>query len=178
VQLTSSDTVVLDPSAAGALTGNLSDLQPRNHLYVTAGATNLTVSFPLDTLALPDGCHELTAVAYEGSHVRAQTRAAIPVVISNTALSAAMTLTDLPDTAPVQGSYHIHVAANTNAVSRILLYSTGGALGSLTNQSAGTFLVDSARLGVGRHPFYALVETPSGSGYRTETRWVRFTAGP
>ena len=34
------------------------------------------------------------------------------------------------------------------------------------------------RLGAGLHPVYALVKTTSGSRYRTETHWVRLTAGP
>ena len=49
------------------LTQNLSDLQPRNHLYVTAGAASLALTFPLDTTTLADGYHDLTAVAYEGT---------------------------------------------------------------------------------------------------------------
>ena len=54
------------------LTQNLSDLQPRNHLYVTAGAGSLALTFPLDTTNLADGYHDLTAVAYEGSDARVQ----------------------------------------------------------------------------------------------------------
>jgi hypothetical protein len=42
-----------------ALNQNVSDLQPRNHLYLTAGVTNLSLTFPLDTTALSDGSHEL-----------------------------------------------------------------------------------------------------------------------
>jgi len=62
------------PIGIQALNQNISDLEPRNHLYVTAGVTNLSLAFPLDTTTLSDGYHELTAVVYEGSHVRTQTR--------------------------------------------------------------------------------------------------------
>ncbi len=55
-------------SGGSTLTANLSDLEPRNHLYVTAGASSLSLTFPLDTTTLPDGYHTLTAVAYEGSN--------------------------------------------------------------------------------------------------------------
>src|ERR1035437_4589667 len=96
------------------LTQNLSDLQPRNHLYVTAGASSLALTFPLDTTTLADGYHELTAVAYEGSAVRTQTHVTVPVQIQNSSLSATLTLLDLTHPAPVQGTYHIQVAANTN----------------------------------------------------------------
>jgi hypothetical protein len=160
------------------LTQNLSDLQPRNHLYVTAGATTLALTFPLDTTTLVDGYHELTAVAYEGSNVRTQTKATIPVVVQNSSLSATLTLLDLTNQAPVQGTYHVQVAANTNTVNLITLFSTGGALGMATNVSTAIFQVNGTNLWDGLHPFYALVETSDGLAYRTETSWVQLGAAP
>ena len=59
---------------------------------MTAGLTNLAVSFALDTTTLADGYHQLTAVAYEGSHVRTQTRLDQSVVIHNTPLSATLSV--------------------------------------------------------------------------------------
>ncbi len=59
---------------------------------------------------------------------RTQTRVTVPVQIQNTSLSATLALLDLTNQAPVQGTYHIQVAANTNTVSLITLFSTGGAL--------------------------------------------------
>lgn len=155
------------------LTENLSDLQYRNHLYVTAGRSSLNVSFPLNTTNLIDGWHELTAVAYEGSHVRTQTRRTIPVRIQNTPLSATLSALDLTNNAPVFGTYHIEVAANTNNVATITLYSTGGALDVLTNMSTATFEFSGTNLWGGLHPFYAVVETESGLRYRTKTHWFR-----
>ena len=170
--------VTLLPSSPVTLTQNLSDLRPRNHLYVTAGVGKLDLDFSLDTWALADGHHELTAVAYEGSHVRTQTRATLPVVIQNTSLSATLSLLDMPDPAPVHGSYHIQVTANgTDQIGTITLCSTGGALGAITNQPAAVFQVEGATLGVGRHPFYALVQDAGGQSYRTETKWVRLIGG-
>ena len=87
VQLTGSAGLGTSPSAPISLNANLSDLQPRNHLYVTAGAGSLAAAFPFDTTRLPDGFHELAAVAYEGSHVRTQTRITLPIQIQNTPLS-------------------------------------------------------------------------------------------
>ena len=170
--------VMVLPSSPGTLTANLGDLRPRNHLYVTAGAGRLSVTFPLDTTTLADGYHELTAVAYEGSDARTQTRATLPVVVQNTALTATMTLLDLPTNAPVQGSYHIQVTATNGSISAITLYSTGGALGTVSNQSTTTFPVNGPSLGVGLHPFYAIVQDPGGNSYRTATQWVRLISGP
>jgi uncharacterized protein (TIGR03790 family) len=172
-QLTSSAGVGTSPSAPMSLNANLSDLQSRNHLYVTAGSSNLAVTFPFSTTGLADGFHELAAVAYEGSDVRTQTRIILPIQIHNSPLSASMTLLDLASTAPVQGIYHIQVAANTNSVSAISLYSTGGLLTTVTNQSTTTFTIDGTVLGAGLHPFYAQVQTAGGGQYRTQVQWVR-----
>ncbi len=166
------------PYGTTTLTQNLSDLQPRNHLYVTAGATTLALTFPLDTTTLADGYHELTAVAYEGSNVRTQTKATVPVVVTNSSLSATLTLLDLTNQAPVQGTYHVQVVANTNTVNLITLFSTGGALGMATNVSTAIFQVNGTNLWDGLHPFYALVETSDGLAYRTGTSWVQLGAAP
>jgi hypothetical protein len=169
---------VIMSTTQGPLRQNLSDLQPRNHLYVTAGASSLALTFPLDTTTLADGYHELTAVAYEGSDSRTQTHVTKPVQIRNSSLSATLTLLDLTSPAPVQGTYHIQVAANTNNVSLITLYSTGGALGTFTNQSTATFPVAGTNLWAGLHPFYAIVKTSGGLEYRTGTQWVQLVSTP
>jgi uncharacterized protein (TIGR03790 family) len=165
-------------TSGSTLTQNLSDLEPRNHLYVTAGASSLSLTFPLDTTTLLDGYHNLTAVAYEGSDVRTETQVTVPVQIQNSPLSASITLLDLTNQAPVQGTYHIQVVANTNDVSLITLYSTGGALGTATNESTAIFEVDGTNLWAGLHPFYAIVETADGLEYRTQTQWVRLGSAP
>jgi hypothetical protein len=69
------------------------------------------------------------------------------------------------------------VAANTNAVGAIQLFSTGGVLGAATNQPVAVFTVNGPALGAGLHPFYAVVQTTGGLKYRTETHWVRLTNG-
>ena len=161
---------------SGTLTQNLSDLEPRNHLYVTAGATHLALTFPLATTNLADGYHQLTAVAYEGSDVRAETQVTVPVQIQNSSLSATLTLLDLTNLAPSEGTYHIQVVANTNTVSQITLFSTGGTLGTVNNESSAVFQVVGTNLWAGSHPFYAIVQTSDGLAYRTQTQSV--TLGP
>jgi hypothetical protein len=172
-QLTGSAGVGTSPCVPMSLNANLSDLQPRNHLYVTAGASNLALTFPLDTTRLADGYHELAAVAYEGSHVRTQTRITLPVQIQNTPLTASLTLLDLSPVAPVQGTYHIQVAANTSNVSAISLFSNGGLLATLTGQSTAIFTVNGSALGAGLLPFYAQVQTADGTQSRTQVQCAR-----
>jgi hypothetical protein len=86
-----------------------------------------------------------------------------------------MTLLDLTNQAPVQGTYHIQVTASTNDVSLITLFSTGGALNTVTNVSTTIFQVNGTNLWAGLHPFYALVQTTDGLAYQTQTQWVRLT---
>jgi hypothetical protein len=89
-----------------------------------------------------------------------------------------LTLLDLTNPAPVQGTYHIQVAANTNNVSLITLFSTGGALGETTNNPTATFEVAGTNLWAGWHPFYAMVRTSGGLEYRTGTQWVQLISTP
>jgi uncharacterized protein (TIGR03790 family) len=173
VALTSSGTLIGNPGVFTALNANLKDLQPRNHFYLSTGAEQLAVTVLLNTTTLPDGHHEMTAVAYEGSHVATQSRVGIPVRIQNTPLAATLNLVNLGPTNSVAGTYQIEVTANTNTVNRITLYSTGGARGTITNQASATFSFNGSELRAGRHPFYAEVETANGWRYRTETQWVR-----
>jgi uncharacterized protein (TIGR03790 family) len=175
IAFSTSGSLVINPATEVALNENLTDLRPRNHLYLTAGATELAHTFLLDTAALPDGFHDLAVVAYEGSHVRTQTRLTLPVRIQNTALEATLTPLDLADGAPAAGTYHVQVAANTNTIATMRLYTTGGELAAVTNQSISTFNVSGAYLGAGLHPFYAMVQTADGRQYRTATRWIRLT---
>ena len=161
------------PSSQAPLDQNLADLQPRNHLYLGAGVPSLTTAFSLDTTLLPDGAHELTAVAYEGTSVRTQSRTTLQVQVQNTSLTASLTLLDMPDTAPVLGNYHLQVQAATGNISSIQLFSTGGSLGFATNQSNAVFQVNGSTLWAGRHPFYAVVKSADGKSYRTPTHWVR-----
>lgn len=159
--------------SSSTLRVNVSDLQPRNHLYITAGAGQINADFNLDTTTLPDGYHELTAVAYEGSSVRTQTRTTVPVRIQNTSLTATLNLINLTNNASAQGSYEIQVTANTNNISSITLYSTGGTMAVATNVSDAIFPVHGTNLWEGLHPFYALIEAATGEKYRTRTEWIR-----
>src|SRR5262249_10622815 len=92
IQASITGSLVVSPSSTQSLSQNFRDLQPRNHLYVTAGASNLPITFAFNTTAQADGFHELTAVAYEGSSVRTQKRITQSVRIQNSSLSAVLTV--------------------------------------------------------------------------------------
>jgi uncharacterized protein (TIGR03790 family) len=173
VTLTGSPDLVILPVGAHALEDNLSDLRPRNHLYLSSGLDELPVTFALDTTQLPDGFHELTLVGYEGTSVRTQTRVSREVQIQNTSLSASLAAQILGTNTTLDPPFFISVVATTNAIATIELFSTGGSLGVISNQASASFLVPNRTLGVGLHPFYALVTDLTGNKFRTQTTAIR-----
>jgi hypothetical protein len=166
-------TMIFTPTTSMRLDENLPDLQARNHLYITAGATNFPLTFALNTSAFADGFHELTAVVYEGSSVHTQKRVPQNIRIQNSPLSAVFTVLFGGDVSAREATLLFSVVPNTNTISRIELYSTGGLLGSILNQPSASFSVPATNLDVGLHPFYALVTRNDGKQYRTETKWIR-----
>ena len=72
--LNTSTNLQATPIGTNPLADNVSDLRPRNHLYLSSGMISLPVNFMLDTTQIADGCHQFTAVAYEGTSVATQTR--------------------------------------------------------------------------------------------------------
>jgi uncharacterized protein (TIGR03790 family) len=173
VRFTSSSNLGVLPSGTNPLQDNLTDLRPRNHLYVSSGVTSLPVGFNLDTTRLPDGYHQLTAVAYEGTSVRTQTRVSRTVRIQNTALAATFTPLLTGTNATLDTPLQFAVSANAANIARIELFSTGGSVGVVSNQQSATFTAPSAMLGLGLHPFYAVVTDTGGHQYQTETDWIR-----
>ncbi|MCX7722862.1 MAG: TIGR03790 family protein [Verrucomicrobiae bacterium] len=173
VALQGSTNFVMTPAGTNALTENVSVLAARAHIYVTVGVTNLTVTFPFNTWNYADGHHELIAVAYEGSHVRTQTRATRQIVIKNSSAVAELTCTPCASNTAVEATLQFSVAAGTNSVARIELFSTGGLIGVVSNQQTAAFSVSGTNLGLGLHPFYAVVSYTDGKQYRTQTKWIR-----
>lgn len=174
--LTAPANLTVTPAGTRRLDANDADLQPRNHLYVTAGLTNLAFSFGFNTTTQADGFHELTTVAYEGSHVRTQKRVSQAVRIQNSSMSAVFNCLLCDTNTALEATLQFSVAANTNIISRIELFSTGGSRGVVSNQSTATFSLAATNLGPGLHPFYALVLRNDGQQYRTETKWIRITS--
>jgi len=166
-------TFTIYPNVTERLDDNLNDLRPRNHLYVTSGLTNLSVTFPFNSTTNADGYHELTALAYEGSHVRTQTRVTQPVLIQNYGWSAALTSLFGGTNVAVEANLQFSVTTTTNSISKIELFSTGGSLGVANNVGSATFTNSAAFLGIGMHPFYAVVTRINGQQYRTATIWRR-----
>jgi uncharacterized protein (TIGR03790 family) len=160
-------------SATNTLDANVTDLQPRAHLYVAAGLTNLPLTFSFNTSTQSDGYHELTAVAYEGSHVHTQNRVVQSVRIQNNTLSAVFTTLVGGSNTVLGVTLQFSVVANTNTVSKIELFSTGGSLTNVPGQSTAIFSVAGTNLGPGLHPFYSVVTVTSGKQYQTETKWIR-----
>lgn len=168
-----SKTFAYFPKRTNRLDENLGDLRPRNHVYIAAGVTNLSCTYSLDTTTLPDGFHEITAIAYEGNHVRTQTRATRTVHINNTSLRGELSFGMGDTNVAAECALPFAVAANTADVDRIELFSTGGLVASVSNRPTAEFSVPGTQLGAGFHPFYAVVTASTGRQYRTKTIHVR-----
>jgi uncharacterized protein (TIGR03790 family) len=162
----------ITPAGTNALVDNAPDLQPRAHVYLSSGAASLPVNFTMDTTRFADGFHLLTAVACEGTSVRTQTRIQQTVQFSNTALSA--TFGALAPAA--NGDLQFSVVASAANIAQIQLFSTGGAVAGAANQAAAALAAPSALLGVGLHPFYAVVTDNNGHQYQTPTLWEQVPA--
>lgn len=162
----------INPATTDQLEDNLNDLRPRNHLYVTAGLTNLNVTFPFNTTTNADGYHELTVVAYEGSHVRTQSRISRRVRIENDQWTATLTSLVGQTNVALEAGLKFVVTAHTNNIMSLELFSTGGVLASATSVTNALFTPPASFLGLGRHPFYAVVTRSGGKRYRTETLWL------
>jgi uncharacterized protein (TIGR03790 family) len=169
--LTSSTNLLTAPTGTQPLADNVSDLRPRNHLYVSSGTNALTVNAALDTTQLADGWHELTAVAYEGTSVRTQTKITRTVQIQNTNLTASLAAQIVGTNS---GLLQFTVTANVTNLARIELFSTGGSVGVATNLSTAVFSASVTNLGIGVHPYFALVTDAAGHRYQTQTFWSTF----
>jgi uncharacterized protein (TIGR03790 family) len=161
------------PTGTNPLADNVSDLRPRNHLYLSSGMNSLSVNFACDTTRLSDGYHQLTAVAYEGTSVKTQTRAVRNVQIQNTSLTATLAALPAGSNATLDKQLQFMVTANATNIARVEFFSTGGSVGVATNQAVAVFGVSAAFLGLGLHPFYALVTDQTGHRYQTQTIWYR-----
>ncbi|HTL16287.1 MAG TPA: hypothetical protein VL793_03570, partial [Patescibacteria group bacterium] len=173
VSLQVSSNLVVLPAGTNTLEDNISDLRPRNHLYLSSGLNRILIPLTLDTIQIPDGFHELELVAYEGTSVRTQTRISRMVQVRNVGLSADLFTAVAGTNITLDTPTTFLVSANTNNISTIQLFSTGGLIGTASNVSSAEFSVPTGFLGVGLHPFYAVVTDTDGNRFRTQIEALR-----
>ena len=171
--ITDSGPLTIVPSGSQRLDENVNDLRQRAHIYISAGLTNWNLTAPLNTTTNADGYHELTAVAYEGSHVKTQKRISRNVRISNNGWTAALNCLMGGDNTALEATLQFLVTQTTNNITKIELFSTGGSLGASNNVSSANFSIPASYLGIGLHPFYAVVTKSDGKQFRTDTKWIR-----
>jgi len=105
--------------------------------------------------------------------VRTQTRISNYVQIHNTGLKASFNTLYGGFNTDIRATLQFSVVANAKNVSAAQLFSTGGLLASVSNQTNAFFSVAGTNLGLGLHPFYAVVTDGAGDQYRTATTWIR-----
>jgi len=157
------------PTGMNPLADNVSDLRPRNHLHVSSGSGTVVVNGALDTTRLSDGWHQFTAVGYEGTSVATQTRVTENVQIQNTRLAATLTAVPAGSNATPGQQLQFTVTAIATNVSKIELFSTGGLLGVVSNAATAVFPISASYLGLGLHPFYAVITDANGNQFQTAT---------
>lgn len=163
-----------DPAGHQTLEENLEDLQPRNHVYLAAGALTVPLTLTWDTTTEPDGWHDCLLVAYEGTHVATQGHLQRQFRVANTGRNLtvqpllAAPLTRLG--AVLRWQVTAHPAED---VLRIEWLGPSGLWGSVTNQASALFEVPGPLLGEGLHPFHAVVTWSDSRSYRSEIFWVR-----
>jgi hypothetical protein len=111
----------------------------------------------------------LTAVACEGTSVATQTRVTRNVLVQNTSLTATLAALPTGTNAALGQQLQFTVTANATNISRIELFSTGGSQGVVSNQPAAVFVLSASYLGLGLHPFYAVVTDQAGYRFQTST---------
>lgn len=171
--LTASPNLQVVPADVHPFEDNISDLRPRNHLYTAVGLPHLSVNLDLDSNQLSDGFHELTLVAYEGTSVRTQTHLSRTVEVRNSTLEATLVPLLAGTNTTLGTPLTLTVSSSGGNISGIELFSTGGSLGIVTNQATATFVVPASFLGVGVHPFYAIVADSAGHRFRTAITWLQ-----
>jgi hypothetical protein len=134
---------------------------------------SLAVNFVCDTTQMADGFHQFTAVAYEGTSVATQTRVTRNVLVQNTGLTATLAALPAGSNASLGQPLQFTVTASPTNISRIELFSTGGSQGVVTNQAAAMFVLSPGYLGLGLHPFYAVVTDQAGHRFQTATVFYR-----
>jgi uncharacterized protein (TIGR03790 family) len=170
----------ITPLNQAPLNRNVDDLKHRNHLYISAGLGTLTAAATFNTALHPDGPHRLTAIAYEGTSVRTQTRTDTSIQISNNTWKAVLSPLLAGSNSAVSATLQFRVTASIATISNIELFTTGGLVASASGVNEATFNIAGNSLGVGAHEFYAVVTSNNGQRYRTSVVPVRLvtTAPP
>lgn len=177
VELRGSPALVVTGGAPGRLIENATDLEPRNHLYLSAGLSQLRADLAFDTTFYADGWHELTAVAREGTSVQTAARVSQWVLIRNTSLEAECVSAWGEGTVAIEAPLTFIVTANRTELVRIDLFGTGGRLDTVAGATNATFTVNGRELGPGWHSFYAQVVGVDGATYRTRPLRLHLVEG-
>jgi uncharacterized protein (TIGR03790 family) len=160
--LTNAGSTLAGPGFSDNFNDNASTLGARGVVFLAAGQPSLVASYTLATTNLPDGPHELMAVAYDGSAVMAQGRVTIPFVVDNNSITCRLDR-------PVSGQYVLRgnvmtaeasVAGAT--VTQVSFYAEGKLLAS-TNAPPYVWVLATTNYGAGMVEFQARGDGPSGA---------------
>lgn len=151
------------PDTPAFLTGGHAGTQASLSIRFLLGKAVAKGTALLDTKSLPDGCHRLRAIAYDGSPARVQGFAEVMITTANLLTPPQVTLP--AKVGPANKEVVVPVAV-TEAVKTVDLYVDGLLLGSAT-EAPFDIRIPLDALGRGTHDLWAVGYDADGKGYCT-----------
>lgn len=174
--------LVVTPAVSGAglsnsvsftdrMNDNAAVLRPRATVLLNEGLPVLTASHILDTTDLPDGPHELTAVAHNGSAVAEQGRASVPFSVANHGVTCG--LVTGPATIPWGAAFTAVVSAATGAgaLTQLVLFAEGKT-NAVAAATSAVFVVATTNFGAGSLVVQARADATGGASALSAPRTV------
>lgn len=146
----------------------------RATLFLSAGRTNLTAFYELDTTLLPDGPHTLRAVAYCGSALRTQGHALLPFAVNNHGGTNAVTIPDQQENIALSSpqTTTVHVAYS-GTITAMQFFVQGRLIDESDGEGPWTFEWDPAAYGAGLIELYAVAFADDGAVIQGPATTVR-----
>jgi uncharacterized protein (TIGR03790 family) len=160
-------------SFSGHFDDNVDVLRGRGEVFLSAGRPALTTVCALATTSLPDGPHELCAVAYEGSALKTQGRAIAPFSINNNSITCVVAR-PLPLQSSLRGAAltaEVSAATGDGAVTQVVLYAEGK-LFARTGAPPYAFAIPTTNFGAGPLTLQARADSDAGDSALSESRTV------
>ena len=164
VSLTSTSTADTAPPSLANLNSNEDTLRAQGMLFIHEGLASLSDTWAIDTTDLPDGPHEVTAVAIEGSAVRSRKHVRIPFLVDNHALACVLTLPEagLPYLRGRPLPFAVTATPDGAPITNLTLRINGRPITNATHTATWSGTIPTDDLGAGSWQLEVLAEDNTG----------------